>query len=233
MKKIGFVVAASFPMISGSVSAAVIEDFETGGYGSAWISNGGNALTFNAGAAHDGSFGATGAGSEPEWAYRTDAASSIASGSVLSAWARNDNGGRFYLGFAADSTGANSFVLAPNTGQLLFQNNEGYGFANATSTGFSFVTGQWYFATVSFGSSIVGSVYGADGTTLLGQLTASGLSRGTSGGVALRGYGTSFDTIGNAAIPEPASWAMMIAGFGLVGAVMRRRHETGRETAIA
>ena len=28
---------------------------------------------------------------------------------------------------------------------------------------------------------------------------------------------------GNAAIPEPASWAMLIAGFGLVGAAMRRR----------
>ena len=29
--------------------------------------------------------------------------------------------------------------------------------------------------------------------------------------------------IGGAAVPEPASWAMMIAGFGLVGATMRRR----------
>lgn len=27
----------------------------------------------------------------------------------------------------------------------------------------------------------------------------------------------------DAAVPEPASWAMMIAGFGLVGAAMRRR----------
>jgi hypothetical protein len=29
------------------------------------------------------------------------------------------------------------------------------------------------------------------------------------------------------AIPEPASWAMLIAGFGLVGAVQRRRRATG------
>ncbi len=31
-----------------------------------------------------------------------------------------------------------------------------------------------------------------------------------------------YDTFG-AAVPEPASWAMLIAGFGLVGATMRRR----------
>lgn len=30
-------------------------------------------------------------------------------------------------------------------------------------------------------------------------------------------------TVGVAAVPEPQSWAMMIAGFGLVGAAMRRR----------
>ena len=30
-------------------------------------------------------------------------------------------------------------------------------------------------------------------------------------------------TTGNGVVPEPASWAMLIAGFGLVGAVARRR----------
>ena len=31
------------------------------------------------------------------------------------------------------------------------------------------------------------------------------------------------DINGGSAVPEPASWAMMIGGFGLVGAAMRRR----------
>lgn len=34
-----------------------------------------------------------------------------------------------------------------------------------------------------------------------------------------------FDTLAIAAVPEPASWAMLIAGFGLVGATLRRRRQ--------
>lgn len=33
---------------------------------------------------------------------------------------------------------------------------------------------------------------------------------------------------GGGVVPEPATWAMMIAGFGLVGAAMRRRRTSGR-----
>jgi hypothetical protein len=46
------------------------------------------------------------------------------------------------------------------------------------------------------------------------------------------GYATAFmDPIVSfsAGVPEPASWAMMIAGFGLVGAAARRR----RTVAVA
>ena len=32
-----------------------------------------------------------------------------------------------------------------------------------------------------------------------------------------------FDNIAAGAVPEPATWAMLIAGFGMVGAAMRRR----------
>lgn len=33
-----------------------------------------------------------------------------------------------------------------------------------------------------------------------------------------------FDNLATGAVPEPASWALMIAGFGLAGAAMRRRN---------
>ena len=35
-------------------------------------------------------------------------------------------------------------------------------------------------------------------------------------------------TLSYTAVPEPASWALLIAGFGLVGAAMRRRGQHGR-----
>lgn len=37
------------------------------------------------------------------------------------------------------------------------------------------------------------------------------------------GQGYRLDTISAAVVPEPASWALLIAGFGLVGAMQRRR----------
>jgi hypothetical protein len=33
-------------------------------------------------------------------------------------------------------------------------------------------------------------------------------------------------TAAPAAVPEPASWAMMLGGFGLVGGALRRRRTT-------
>jgi hypothetical protein len=41
--------------------------------------------------------------------------------------------------------------------------------------------------------------------------------------------GTSTGVLGTGAVPEPASWAMLIAGFGLTGAAARRR----RAVAVA
>ncbi|KTF67356.1 PEPxxWA-CTERM sorting domain-containing protein [Sphingomonas sp. HT-1] len=37
--------------------------------------------------------------------------------------------------------------------------------------------------------------------------------------------------LGTTAVPEPANWAMLIGGFGLVGGVLRRRHAGAAVTA--
>ena len=39
------------------------------------------------------------------------------------------------------------------------------------------------------------------------------------------------DNLSLTAVPEPSTWAMMIVGFGLVGAAARRRKSAGRTTA--
>jgi hypothetical protein len=43
------------------------------------------------------------------------------------------------------------------------------------------------------------------------------------------GVGSLAGTVSFAAVPEPATWALMILGFGLVGGVLRRKE---RETRV-
>ncbi|WP_235927606.1 PEPxxWA-CTERM sorting domain-containing protein [Sandarakinorhabdus rubra] len=156
---------------------------------------------------------------------------------MLSAWTRSSStvgapaGGRFYLGFGASAAGASSFVVAFNTQELLFQNNSAFGFQNLNTASFTFSPDKWYRAEVLFGaSSITGNLYDSDGTTLLASLVASGLTNANNNGIAVRAFnGAAFDDISLSrrigAVPEPASWAMLIMGFGLAGAAQRRRRQ--------
>lgn len=62
-------------------------------------------------------------------------------------------------------------------------------------------------------------------TVNFGQTSATGLifqfgPDGFNGGVQNLTF-----SFNNGTVPEPASWAMLIAGFGLVGAAMRRRRD--------
>ncbi len=43
--------------------------------------------------------------------------------------------------------------------------------------------------------------------------------------------GYRLDSISVAAVPEPATWALMISGFGLAGASLRRRRAAGATAA--
>lgn len=58
-----------------------------------------------------------------------------------------------------------------------------------------------------------------------GYFTAPTTFTGTYSLFGVQGSGT-FTILPTAAVPEPATWGMMIAGFGLAGAAMRRRRAT-------
>ena len=89
-------------------------------------------------------------------------------------------------------------------------------------------TGRLFFAnlpTASPGYEIYGSEYSFSGTVSL--LAGQFADFGVDNALAFNGDGTmmalTIERTGNLAVPEPASWAMLIAGFGLIGATLRRR----------
>jgi hypothetical protein len=73
-----------------------------------------------------------------------------------------------------------------------------------------------------FSYSIDGTVFDTaprDGSTSIGSVILQGYNTGNS-------YDIAWDNLATAsggAVPEPANWALMIVGFGGVGAMMRRR----------
>jgi hypothetical protein len=62
---------------------------------------------------------------------------------------------------------------------------------------------------------------GGDGTPIL--QSATGILRGDNFSI----------NINSAAVPEPATWAMMIGGFGFAGSAMRRLRRSNKEQAFA
>ena len=110
--------------------------------------------------------------------------------------------------------------------------------ASLTNTGPTFMTlnnqGGFYLGNLG-GFPIGFSVFGPQlfsGTTsaptfLTGTFGLSDISRNrTTDPLTVNYTLTVSDITNNGAVPEPASWAMMVGGFGLLGAAMRRRRAT-------
>jgi choice-of-anchor A domain-containing protein len=56
---------------------------------------------------------------------------------------------------------------------------------------------------------------------VVGSVVAASMVQ--NGEVRMNGFGASLLAPGSVAVPEPATWAMMILGFGAIGTVIRRR----------
>ena len=152
----------------------------------------------------------------------------------------------------ADNGGGGNFANEPSPNTIMFfldANNAVLNVTNGFTTGFSF----WYTSstaaavTVYDGLNGTGNVLGVINLQAQFNNNCSGDPTGTfcnwsAIGVAFEGtaysidFGgtanqTGYDNItfgsdtpgGGGAVPEPATWAMMILGFGLVGASLRRR----------
>ena len=148
----------------------------------------------------------------------------------------------------ADNGGDGNFANEPSPNTVMFfldANNAVLNVTNGFTTGFSF----WYTSstaasvTVYDGLNATGNVLGVINLNAQFNQNCSGDPSGafcnwSAGGVAFAGTAYSIDfggtanqtgydniTFGSAnpGVPEPATWAMMIMGFGLVGASMRRR----------
>jgi hypothetical protein len=86
-------------------------------------------------------------------------------------------------------------------------------------------------SSVAFHNDLMTGVSFASGTvdaSTIGSVTsftfnAAGLNALNANAGGLYGFGGTLSIEGVPGVPEPASWAMLIAGFGLTGAVMRRR----------
>ncbi len=120
--------------------------------------------------------------------------------------------GRFLPDFSAAITQTQAAALVVALWEFV-RVTPGYAFDLAT--GNIFFTRTSNEAVFDLAASYVGAL---DGRGPLAQRLI-GLNNGIAG---VQGSGSQ-DLIVQAQVPEPASWAMLISGFGLVGAVARRR----------
>ena len=153
-----------------------------------------------------------------------------ASGTIYGAGA-NANGFGEVFSIASDGTVNTLATLGDSISGGLIMDKSGtlFGVTPGNTGGFGTV-----FSLTKTGTlTTLATFDGSNGTVPYGSLIADAL--GTLYGVASFGggpddagtvfsiTGSGFDVGGTGAVPEPASWAMLIAGFGLTGAAMRRR----------
>jgi len=163
----------------------ILEDFESGVWpGKDWISVSGGG-TIGPTYAHDGKYGLL----DTDWHYMSGPTFG-AVGDVLSAWVYFSDSGRAYIGFDGNSGGCKSFVVAPNSAEIMMQDNASFGYGEFAEVGVGFTLSQWYYVEIEFlkGTTVEGRLYDATGATLVSSTSYSYASIG-GGTLCLRSFG--------------------------------------------
>ena len=168
-------------------------------------SGGGDCQDFESGTWPDG--GWTGSGSissdawsgsfslqDPAWDANTSWIVNV--GDSMGAYVKGT--GRHYIGFDSDSAGTKSFVFAPNTGDIRFQDNPGFGFTELTTLPLTLSGSDWYYMEVVVDSTAeaTGTLWDSTGAVVgtVSENYGSGLGDGWT---TLRTFsGGVFDDIG-------------------------------------
>jgi len=207
--------------------ATVIEDFEHGNVGLYSILNGTGAnFSITAGSAYGGSnFGGTfGSGASP---FYGNASVATNPGFTYTAQVRtNDGSGRIYFGMGASAAGMASAVFAPNTGQIIIQDNTGWGFTELTAVAAAITAGTWYQLQMNWAvnGDMTAALYDETGTSLVAQTSTVSTAYTSGGMLGLRGFANSTNDIDDVSVvPEPASVIALGVGLALLAAARRRR----------
>jgi hypothetical protein len=187
---------AALLLLSAPASAQVLEDFEHGNEGLYGVLSG-TADTFNVSnaAARNGVYGGEFIqGTGPSWRARLDI--NTAPGNVYEAHVRLRGGvatnGRSYMGVGASAAGAWSAVFAPNTSQIILQNNTNFGFTTAATAAATITPDTWYLLRLTWAANgdMTVELWDETGTTLQASTGVIVTGFTTAGGLVFRGFTT-------------------------------------------
>ena len=213
-----YTVTATMPS-GGSSADGYLINFKTGATGMAFSTSGGVTTTFtpmNGAPSETANIDNDGTGGTFGFNYTTANGPDFTTSWTISTIANGHNvlafGGVGGQGFG----GCGSALLDVGgifTCEVFIQGNHPFGMA----------TGDVYVTNLAAGYSPVSQFYdsGLDETIFS---TSTGDYTGVNPGLGL-------NLVGTAAVPEPATWAMMLIGFGGLGAAMRSRRRSAAATA--
>ena len=257
MKTFAFAIAAAAMAMASSANAVVVADSLPYNGTPAWsdvvfsgtamdISGGESVLTtdFNRGVW----FGWSASSNPPAWSMASNA-----QGNYLSLTAKFSSGADDWSAYMHDGARAAAMIFNQTDCDASFQNCYAYDGTPGVALYFAgslpgtairqfialdttqYITYEWLLRGSTVTYRVNGTSYSGTALPTSANILVIGDGSGSSlsGTGQMRIAGVSFDsapamTSLPSLVPEPASWAMLIAGFGLTGAAMRRRNAATR-----